>query len=151
MHNLLEKQFCDETGELIAQQNVINILEVCELDYQYQRTENQWCITYELYNKYQMINKLQQWLLKNYNIKLSNIITPEVGRAAWQTKFPIKYENSLAYRYPEIAAQFIPELNYGLTPDLIPYNSSYKFWLQGSQDKDPKFIGLYKRTHKRKQ
>lgn len=150
MHNLIEKQFTDETGELIAQQNSTNLLEVCELESRYYRTENKWCITYEEYNKHQMINKIQQWLFKNYNIHLSNIIPAEVGRSAWRVKFPIKYEDSLAYIYPEVAAQFIPKLNYGFTPDLIPHNSGYKFWLQGPQDTEPKYMYLYSRTKKYK-
>ncbi len=150
MHKSVSRNLDDQLGELIAQQNRINLLEVCELSSGYQRTENNWCITYELYNKHQMIHKLQEWFLNNYNLQLSNIILPEVGRAAWQVKFPIKYKDSLAYNYPEVVVQFIPELNYGLTPDLIPHNNAYKFWLQGPQDKEPVFTQLHGRTAKYK-
>ena len=150
-HKSIQYDINDQLRELIAQQNGINLLEVCELSSGYHRTENQWCITYELFNKHQMIDKIQQWFLINYNLQLSNIITPEVGRSAWQVKFPIKYEDSIAYNYPEVAAQFIPELNYGLTPDLIPHNSGYKFWIQGPNDSEPVFREIYSRTHKKKQ
>ena len=152
VHKSTEYDINDQLGELIAQQNGINHLEVCELDYKYHRKENQWCITYELYNKHEMIQKLQQWFLKNYNLHLSNEITAEVGRAAWQVKFPLeKYEDSLAYRYPEVAKEFLPDLNYGITPDLIPHNSCYKFWLQRPKDKEPIFDSLSNRTYKYKE
>ena len=149
-HKSISRNIDDQLGELIAQQNGINLLEVCELSHDYNRTENQWCITYELYNKQKMIDKLQQWFFRNYNLQLSNIVLPEVGRSAWQVRFPIKYEDSLAYRYPEVAAQFIPELNYDLTPDLIPHKSVYKFWLRGPKDKEPKFIRIDRRIEKYK-
>lgn len=151
VHKSTEYDINDQLGELIAQQLGLNYLEVCELDYKYHRKENNWCITYERQNKHQMIHKLQEWLLKNYNLHLSNEITAEVGRAAWQVKFPIKYEDSLAYKYPEVAQQFLPDLNYGITPDLIPYNSSYKFWLQGPKDKEPVFREIHGRTYKYKE
>ncbi len=149
-HKSISRNMNDQLGEIIAQQNRINLLEVCEISSGYHRTENQWCITYNQFDKHQMINKIQQWFLINYNINLSNIILPEVGRAAWQVKFPTKYENSFAYIYPEVAKQFIPELNYSLTPDLIPHNSAYKFWLQGPQDKEPVFTWISGRTKKYK-
>lgn len=149
-HRSVSRNLDDQLGELIAQQNGINLLEVCELSSGYHRTENQWCITYKQFDKHQMIYKLQQWFLNNYNIHLSNIITPEVGCSAWQVKFKVKYEDSLACRYPEVAKQFISELNYGLTPDLIPHNSSYKFWLKGPKDKEPVFIRIDGRTAKYK-
>ena len=127
-HRTTEKQFCDEKTELIAQQLGINLLEICQIDSRYPRTENQWCITYKYMHESEMITKLSLWLNNNYGLNTNPNYLRALEDQAYLNSCKVKYENSLAYHNPPFLKEWNQELNGKVTPDKVDLNSPRKYY-----------------------
>ena len=127
-HATTEKQFCDDTAELIAQQLRINLLEICKTDSYYQRQESNWCITYKLNHESEMITKLSLWLNTNYSLNTNPTYPRALEDQAYLNSCKVKYENSLAYHNPPFLKEWNQELNGKVTPDKVALNSNRKYY-----------------------
>lgn len=132
MHNSIERQFCDETGALIAQHQGINYLEICELSHKYYREETNWCLTYKYGHEPDIIKKISTWLLKNYNIQTNPNYTRELEDEAYLASCTVKKENSLAAHNPPFLKEWYQPLNGKVTPDKVSLNAHRKYYWQCS-------------------
>lgn len=75
-----------------------------------------------------VIMDVLNWLgIKDYDVDT------ERDTGAILDQFSVKkYENSLAYNYPAVAAEWHPYKNGGLTPDKVNKASRFKVWWKGS-------------------
>ncbi len=129
-HNSIERQFCDETGVLIAQHEGVHYLEICELSHKYFREENNWCLTYKKGHEPDIIQKISNWLLKNYNIQTNPNYTRELEDEAYLDSCTVKKENSLAAHNPPFLKEWYQPLNGKVTPDKVSLNASRKYYWQ---------------------
>ena len=129
-HLSTEQQFRDETGALIAQHQGINYLEVCELTSKYFREENNWCLTYKKGHEPDIIQKLSNWLFKNYNIQTNPNYTRELEDEAYLASCTVKKENSLAAHNPPFLKEWYQPLNGKVTPDIVALNANRKYYWQ---------------------
>lgn len=128
MHANTEKQFCDDTTELIAQQLGINLLEICKTDSYYQRQESNWCITYKLNHESEMITKLSNWINTNYNLNTNPNYPRALEDQAYLNSCKVTYEQSLQYHNPPFLKEWNYELNGVVTPDKVALNSNRKYY-----------------------
>ena len=127
-HATLERQFCDNKTELIAQQLGINLLEICLISSQYTRTENQWCITYKQKHETKMIAKLSSWLNTNYNLSTNPNYPRALEDQAYLNSCKVIYEQSLAYHNPPFLKEWNYQFNGKVTPDKVALNSNRKYY-----------------------
>lgn len=127
MHSTTEKQFCDDTTELIAQQLRINLLEVCKTESYYQRQESNWCITYKQKHESEMITKLSLWLNTNYGLNTNPTYPRALEDQAYLNSCKVKYEQSLQFKKPPFLKEWNQELNGKVTPDKVALNSNRKY------------------------
>lgn len=127
-HRTTEKQFCDDTTELIAQQLRINLLEICRTDSDYKRQETNWCITYKLNHESEMIIKLSNWLNTNYNLKTNPNYPRALEDQAYLNSCKVTYEQSLQFKNPPFLKEWNYQLNGAVTPDKVALNSPRKYY-----------------------
>ena len=127
-HRITEKQFCDDKTELIAQQLRINLLEICQIDSRYPRTENYWCITYKQNHESKMIQKLSLWLNTNYGLNTNPAYTRALEDQAYLNSCKVTYEQSLQYHNPPFLKEWNYKLNYPVTPDKVALNSPRRYY-----------------------
>lgn len=128
MHANINKNFCDDKTELIAQSLGIKLLEICLIDKQYQREENPWCIIYNRNHESEMIDKLSNWINTNYNLKTNPNYPRALEDQAYLNSCKVKYENSLVYHNPSFLKEWNYQLNGIVTPDKVSLNSSRKYY-----------------------
>lgn len=128
MHANTSKQFRDDKTELIAQSLGTKLLEICLINSQYIREENQWCITYKQNHEQEMIDKISNWLNTNYNLKTNPNYPRALEDQAYLNSCKVKYENSLAYRNPPFLKEWNYQLNGIVTPDKVALNSPRKYY-----------------------
>jgi hypothetical protein len=128
LHNRVEKQFEDDRAELVVQNIGLNLLEICQTDSNYQRTENRFCITYKYRHEDQMIQKLSTWLFDNYNIKTNPTYNRDLEDRAYLNSCKVKYKNSLVYKKPYFLNEWNYKLNGLVTPDKVSVNSTRKYY-----------------------
>ena len=129
MHASTEKQFCDDKTELIAQQLGLNLLEICQIESRYPRTENQWCITYKKSKESEMIQKLSLWINTNYRLNTNPTYLRALEDQAYLNSCKVTYEQSLEFKNPPFLKEWNYELNYPVTPDKVALNSTRKhYW-----------------------
>ena len=126
-HATTEAKFCDDTTELIAQELGLNLLEICQIDSRYSRTENQWCITYKYMHEHEIITKLSNWLNTNYGLNTNPAYSRTLEDQAYLNSCKVKYENSLAYHNPSFLKEWNYQLNGIVTPDKVSLNSLRKY------------------------
>ena len=127
-HASTEKQFCDNTTGLIAQQLKLKLLEVCQVDSQYPRTENNWCITYKQNHETEMIQKLSNWLDTNYGLNTNPAYTRALEDQAYLNSCKVKYEQSLEFKNPPFLKEWNYQLNGIVTPERVALNSPRKYY-----------------------
>lgn len=127
-HATPERQFNDDTTELIAQQLGINLLEICLLHLNYIREENNWCITYKLNHETEMIKKISLWLNINYGLNTNPLYERALEDQAYVNSCKVKYEQSLAYHNPSFLKEWNYKLNGIVTPDKVALNSIRKYY-----------------------
>lgn len=127
MHANINKNFCDDKTELLAQSLGIKLLEICLVDRQYQREENQWCLIYKYMHEEEIIQKLSTWLNINYNLCTNPTYTRTLEDQAYLNSCKVKYENSLAYHNPPFLKEWNYQLNGLVTPDKVSLNSNRKY------------------------
>ena len=127
-HATTEVQFCDDTTELIAQELGLNLLEICQIDSRYSRTENPWCITYKQNHEQEMIDKLSNWLNTNYGLNTNPAYSRALEDQAYLNSCKVKYENSLAYHNPPFLKEWNYQLNGLVTSDKVALNSNRKYY-----------------------
>lgn len=128
-HATTEVQFCDDKSELIAQQLKINLLEICQIDSRYPRTENQWCITYKYMHEQEMISKLSLWLNTKYSLNTNPVYTRALEDQAYLNSCKVTYEQSLQVKNPPFLKEWNYQFNYPVTPDKVALNSLRKnYW-----------------------
>lgn len=128
MHAPIEKQLNDDKSELIAQQLRLNLLEICQIDSRYPRTENQWCITYKQNHEPEMITKLSLWLNTNYGLNTNPAYTRALEDQAYLNSCKVTYEQSLQFKNPPFLSEWNYQLNGTVTPDKVVLNSSRKYY-----------------------
>ena len=132
MHATTETQICDDTTALIAQELGLNLLEICQTDSRYPRTENQWCIIYKYMHEQEMIVKLSNWLNNNYGLNTNPTYPRALEDQAYLNSCKVTYEQSLAYHNPPFLSEWNQQLNGIVTPDKVALNSNRKYYWQCS-------------------
>ena len=128
MHANINRNFCDDKTELIAQSLGTKLLEICLIDSKYNRQENPWCITYKMRHEEGMIKKLSNWLNTNYGLNTNPTYTRALEDQAYLNSCKVKYENSLAYHNPSFLKEWNYQLNGVVTPDKVALNSPRKYY-----------------------
>lgn len=127
MHANINRNFCDDKTELLAQSLGIKLLEICLIDSKYSRQENPWCITYNRNHEFEMIIKLSNWLNTNYELNTNPTYTRALEDQAYLNSCKVKYENSLAYHNPPFLKEWNYQLNGKVTPDMVAMGSDRKY------------------------
>lgn len=127
-HATTEMQFCDNKTELIAQQLGLNLLEICQIDSRYPRTENQWCITYKYRNEQEMITKLSNWFNTNYKLNTNPNYPRALEDQAYLNSCKVTYEQSLQFKNTPFLKEWNYQLNGSITPDKVSLNSHRKYY-----------------------
>lgn len=128
MHANINRNFCDDKTELLAQSLGIKLLEICLVDRQYQREENSWCITYKYRHEQEMIAELSNWINTNYELNTNPTYTRVLEDQAYLNSCKVKHENSLAYHNPPFLKEWNYQLNGKVTPDKVALNSNRKYY-----------------------
>lgn len=128
MHANINKNFCDDKTELLAQSLGIKLLEICLIDNRYNRQENSWCLTYKMRHEQEMINKLSNWINTNYGLNTNPTYPRSLEDQAYLNSCKVKYENSLAYHNPPFLKEWNYQLNGIVTPDKVSLNSPRKYY-----------------------
>lgn len=128
MHANINMNLCDDKTELLAQSLGIKLLEICLVDKQYQREENQWCLTYKKRHEQEMIQKLSTWINTNYGSNTNPTYTRALEDQAYLNSYKVKYENSLAYHNPPFLKEWNHQLNGLVTPDKVSLNADRKYY-----------------------
>lgn len=128
LHANINMNLCDDTTELLAQSLGIKLLEICLVDRQYKREENQWCLIYKKRHEQEMIAELSNWINTYYNLKTNPTYTRALEDQAYLNSCKVKYENSLAFKNPPFLKEWNYQLNGAVTPDKVSLNADRKYY-----------------------
>ena len=129
LHARIDKEVYDQFGGYEAQSLGLQLLEVCCIDNKYQRTDATNTIVYKQNHEQEMIQQLVVWLYQNYNIQLNmNLYTRQLEDEAYLASCKVKYEDSLAFKRPDLCEEWNQQLNGIITPDKVAANSRRKYY-----------------------